>query len=131
MLCAHLFLAAVRCPMMNLSCQPSQSTRQTTILARSQHVASGGVRLTITQIPLGGIEKKILISPTYMGNLSFKVPYKSPYNFAFARGPPPRGKAIIGTLILIGEHILRVCVIFVSILSLCSLMTANFRNVKI
>ena len=102
---------------MNLSCQPSQSTRQTTILARSQHVASGGVRLTITQIPLGGIEKKILISPTYMGNLSFKVPYKSPYNFAFARGPPPpRGKAIIGTLILIGgtyfESLCDICLHF-------------------
>ena len=80
--------------MMNPSCQPSQNTRQTTILARSQHVALGRVHLTITQIPLvfpRGIEKKILISPTYVGNLSFKVPYKSPYNFVFARGTTPGG----------------------------------------
>ena len=46
------------------------------ILARSQHVASGTLDdyTNPSRIPRG-IKKIILISPTYMGNLSFKVSY--------------------------------------------------------
>ena len=106
--CSHLLLldSNITIPALSdesiLSAKPKHEANNdepTILLACSQHVALGALDdyTNPPHIPRG-IGKKILISPTYMGNLSFKVPYKSPYNFAFAQGPPPRGKPMIGAL---------------------------------